>query len=207
MKIYKEGDKLSTGCHACKKRVDSTFLYRDVPFSDGSGVVPNILAAVCDECGTVVATPPQSTPAIRKAKAQKDIPLEVALPAPDLDILDAAAYRLDSSATPKFRKSLIAYYVHKLSSDPDGKARLKETISRLTKSEKKIADAKAPKRRLSCKIAPRTDRSIKQLMEESGAKKTRLIRGLVREIEHDIVRPDHPKELEKLRDIVSVVNA
>lgn len=63
--IIKQYDKSKAICFNCKDVVATTFLYKDVPFSDGSGVVENILAAVCDVCGEVVATPAQATPQIK----------------------------------------------------------------------------------------------------------------------------------------------
>lgn len=70
MKLFKEGDKSKAICSFCKDVVSTTFKHRDVPFSDGIGVAKNILVSVCDCCGQVVATPPQSTPAIRLSRAK-----------------------------------------------------------------------------------------------------------------------------------------
>lgn len=69
MKLFKEGDKSKAICSSCKGVVSTTFKYRDVPFSDRVGCAKNILVAVCDCCGQVVATPPQSTPDIRLARS------------------------------------------------------------------------------------------------------------------------------------------
>ena len=66
--IYTAGDKGRAICEACAKVVATTFAYRDVAFDDGSGVVRDILAAVCDACDAVVAVPAQSTPAIQRAR-------------------------------------------------------------------------------------------------------------------------------------------
>lgn len=63
-----KGDKGQAICEDCAKWVSTTFDSRTVPFTDGRGEVKEILVAVCDECGAVVATPPQSTPAIRRAR-------------------------------------------------------------------------------------------------------------------------------------------
>ena len=67
VKVYREGE---TGKAVCPEDglVATTFAYRDVPFEDGRGLVKDILVAVCDVCGKVVATPPQSTPAIFRSK-------------------------------------------------------------------------------------------------------------------------------------------
>ena len=57
-------------CETCAQMVSMTFRCRDVQFDDGSGIVEGILVGVCDDCDTVVAAPPQSPPAIRKALHQ-----------------------------------------------------------------------------------------------------------------------------------------
>ena len=48
--------------------VTATFRYRDVPFSDGSGVVRNLLVGVCDVCDEVILSPPQAVPVIAAAR-------------------------------------------------------------------------------------------------------------------------------------------
>lgn len=67
MAHYKPGDTSKAVCECCNKLVDTTFAVRDVPFFDGSGIVENILVAVCDNCNEVVAIPAQSTVAIKDA--------------------------------------------------------------------------------------------------------------------------------------------
>ncbi len=67
MAHYKPGDTSKAVCEYCNKIVDTTFVVRDVPFFDGSGIVENILVAVCDNCNEVVAIPAQSTVAINHA--------------------------------------------------------------------------------------------------------------------------------------------
>ena len=116
-KLYEPGEKSRAVCNNCARLVPTTFQYRNVPFSDGVGLAENILVAVCDECESVVAVPAQSTPAIRQARELADRSLEVSLPAPEVDILDAAAQVIDPEATPKFRKALFAYYIQALCRD------------------------------------------------------------------------------------------
>lgn len=65
--VKKEGDKSKGICENCKGVVETTFKYRDVPFSDDSGVVKNLLANVCDTCDEVVSIPAQETPKIKDA--------------------------------------------------------------------------------------------------------------------------------------------
>ncbi|WP_143018490.1 hypothetical protein [Cupriavidus sp. YR651] len=66
---FHEGDKSRAICSHCAKMVSTTFVRRDVQFSDGNGFASNVLVAVCDKCGDVVATPAQSTPAFRAARS------------------------------------------------------------------------------------------------------------------------------------------
>lgn len=66
--VYNPGDKSRAICEGCAKAVATTFVYRDIAFDDGSGVVRDILVAVCDACEAIAAVPAQSTPAIRQAR-------------------------------------------------------------------------------------------------------------------------------------------
>lgn len=64
---YVEGERSQAICPRCHGLVPTTYRHRDLPFSDGSVSAWNLLVSVCDACDTVVATPAQSTPAIRAA--------------------------------------------------------------------------------------------------------------------------------------------
>lgn len=66
MKPYQEGDNGRAICGHCEKLITTTFMRRDVPFSDGKGISKAILVGVCDTCSQVVSLPAQSTPAIRQ---------------------------------------------------------------------------------------------------------------------------------------------
>jgi RNase P subunit RPR2 len=57
MKILKDGDRKRAACNKCQAFEPITFKLRDVPFSDASGIVKNVLVGVCDSCDTVVALP------------------------------------------------------------------------------------------------------------------------------------------------------
>ncbi len=212
MKLYQPGDTSKAICPDCGKLVSTTFAYRDVPFDDGTGVVKGILAAVCDECETVVSIPAQSTPAIRRAREAADIPLEVSIPAPEIEILDAAAYRIDPEATTRFRKSLFAFYLQRLRHNENAAGLLRRNFEtwNAAKREQRKRLGKAvtiPQRRLSFKISPKTDRDVRWLMQASGMNKTDMVRSVVMEIERDLLAPNSPNELRQLQDIAAVVNA
>lgn len=48
-----------------------------------------------------------------------DIPLEVNLPAPEIEILDAAAFQIDHQATARFRKAIFTCHLRRFDLDPD----------------------------------------------------------------------------------------
>jgi hypothetical protein len=113
MKIYKVGDKQKAVCESCQSLTDATFKLRDVPFSDGSGTVKNVLAGVCDSCNEVVLIPHQSTPAIKKQLDTHKKAVETRVPAHMVDMLNLASMELGGSTD--FSNALIKYYLHNLS--------------------------------------------------------------------------------------------
>lgn len=203
MKLYRAGEKISVICADCGAVRDATFGYRDVPFSDGSGVVKDILVAVCDECGGVVATPAQSTPAIKAARETAIKPVEVSLPAPFVEALDLAAFRIDPEATTEFRKRLLAYYIHRAAENEQPMQHLAERIARSAER----FDLHAPKRRLSFKVTPRLSSEIDRIIKKSKLTKSDLIKSLVMQIDEDILQPKFPHNMKELRRLAAVASA
>ena len=66
MTTFKVGDSKRAACEQCQAFVNATFQVRDVPLSDGSNTVKNILVGVCDICDSVILLPSQSTPAVKQ---------------------------------------------------------------------------------------------------------------------------------------------
>ena len=71
MTLLKVGDKGKAACDTCKAFVTTTYSLKNVPFSDNSGVVANLLVGVCDGCESVVTLPHQSTPAVKEQLEQQ----------------------------------------------------------------------------------------------------------------------------------------
>jgi hypothetical protein len=67
MNLRNSGDKSKCLCSICDNFTMATFKVRDVPFSDGSGIVNNILAGVCDVCDSVACIPHQETLKVKEA--------------------------------------------------------------------------------------------------------------------------------------------
>lgn len=188
MKRFEEGDKGRAVCDACGSVVPTTFAYRDVPFSDGAGIAKSILVAACDRCGMVVATPPQSTPAIHRARRDAAVPVEARMPAPALEILDLALYRLDSAATSEFRKALLVFHASELASSDRMRDRVKTLSSRYEALRTK--HKKAPMRRLSFKVSERAYAPMKALMDGAAISRTDMLGSLIMKIDQEIVQPE-----------------
>lgn len=209
-KLYAPGEKSRAICRHCNKAVETTFDYRNVPFDDGSGEVKDILVAVCDECGTVAAIPAQSTPAIRRTRETAEIPLEVSLSAPEIEILDAAAFKIDPQATPRFRKAIFTYYLGRFELNADELNAVKIDLDRwvaVREQRKASAKVKIPTRRLSFKIAPRTEQRVVAVLSRTGWSKTKLVRSVVMRAERDILEEKARQSVIDLQQIAAAVNA
>ncbi len=205
MKLYNLGDR-SRGICETDGQVSTTFAYRDVPFSDGSGVARKILVGACDICGKVISIPPQATLAIKAVRKSADVSIEAMLPAAYLEALDLACLRIDPEATPEFRKRLLVYYLHRSS-------RSKTAIQRLAKATQKmdevfkITQPVSEKRRLSMKVSPAVSRTLDYLVGKTRLTKTDLIKGSVVQIREEIVEPKHPLRLEELQTLAMVASS
>lgn len=206
MKLYRAGDKSKALCETCQAVVDTTFCYRDVPFDTPPGVVKGILVASCNTCGSVVAIPAQSTPAIKgalgEARATASRPIEVNLPAPFVETLDLAAYRIDQDATTQFRKSLLAYYIHRCAESSALQDQVRTAVQGLIAHP--LSHGNTPRKRLSFKVTPRLEGELLHLSEVTKLKKTDIIKGLILRIEADILQPETPQGLRALRDLAAV---
>jgi hypothetical protein len=128
--------------------------------------------------------------------------VEVSLPAPFIEILDLAAFRIDPKATSEFRKRLLAFYIHRCASDD-------KAIAGMLTAKSDVAEwlrsgCKGPKKRLSFKVTPRLDDDFERMVRTSKLSRTDLIKTLVMQIASDIVQPKKPKYLEELRRLAVV---
>ena len=112
MKILKVGDTTKVVCDNCQSFQNTTFKLRDTPFSDGSGIVKNVLVGVCNACDSVVVLPHQSTPAVKNQIDIQRKTLESRVPAHMVDILNLATNELGAGS--EFIPSMIKFYIHSL---------------------------------------------------------------------------------------------
>lgn len=203
MKFFKEGDHGKALCDRCGSIARTTFARRDVPFSDGRGMVRNLLVGVCDGCGETVSIPAQSTPAIARARKEPTQSIEANLPAVYVDMLDCAVHAIDSSATSEFRRVLLTYFVHRDASDPRSVRRLRkahdEALARYPEPRG------VPRRRLSLKVPPRVSLALRQLEEDTELNTTELIKSVVCEIQDAVLERPQPAVIQALRTLSAVV--
>ena len=122
MKIFKVGESQTAICESCRSLESATFTLRDVPFSDGSGTVKNVLVGVCDRCDEVCILPHQSTPMVKRQLEAQRKPIESRLPAHMLDILNMASSEIGGSTD--FVPHLMKYYIHRLAADEKAAAKI-----------------------------------------------------------------------------------
>lgn len=203
MKLYNAGDKSTAICETCQAITDTTYGYKDVPFSDGNGLAKDILVANCDACGGVAAIPAQSLPAINRSRPKAEVPLEVKLPAPDIEVLDAAATLICQRPTVRHRKMIVSYYTNEIVNASDTETRLK-SLCDAAKGDLSGRGVKVPRKRLSMKVSEDLNQSLASLMAICGGKKTDVIRGVVQRVRHDLVLNENARVIDELKRLVAV---
>ncbi|MDT7525393.1 MULTISPECIES: hypothetical protein [Idiomarinaceae] len=192
MKIFKVGDSHKAACTTCQSFGDTTFQLRDVPFSDGSGIVKNVLVGVCDKCDSVVLLPHQSTPAVKRQYETKRKPVEGRLPAHLIDILNLATIEIGASID--FVPNLMKYYIHALSENEMAA----KSITQYLNSE--LAKGRADKR-LSLKgrlLASEIER-LKVITDIANT--TDLLKSIVLKINEDLLLKRKAAPIKELRNI------
>jgi hypothetical protein len=194
MKILKVGDTQKAICEHCKSFESVTFKLRDVPFSDKSGVVKNVLVGVCNKCDLVAVLPHQSTPAVKKQLDSQRKAIEVRVPAHMIDILSLASYELNVG--PEFTSSIIKYYVSGMISHSIPY----EGMSKFSKT----ALFKGPaQRRLSIKGRTVADDVLKLKGMTHIAKTSDLLKSVILTIHEDLLTNKNPRSIDNLKTIVN----
>lgn len=195
MKIYKVGDTHKAICNNCASLNGITYKLKDVPVSDGFGVVKNVLVGTCDKCDSVAVLPHQSTPLIKKHIEKKRMPVEARMPAHMIDILNLASMNLSGNIG--FVPNLLKFYIHSLSSNKMPKKSIMKYFA------SSLFDGRADKR-LSLKGESIYDEVelIKNELEELSST-TDLLKGITLKIKEDILEDKTPEVREKLKSIVA----
>ncbi|MDH3997513.1 MAG: hypothetical protein OET90_01625 [Desulfuromonadales bacterium] len=196
MKIIKEGDNGRAVCQDCGL-VPITYRLKDIPFSDKSGLVKNVLAGVCDACERVVSVPRQSTPQIKSEYQKTRVPVESRVPAHFLDILSLASAKIREDLGHDFSRHLILYYLHGINSGHIKCPGIKGLL------DSDIASAPASKR-VSLKVSRNTEKEFSEVVHKVGLKNnSELIKGIILKINQDIVQPENPVRFKELKTLAS----
>jgi hypothetical protein len=194
MKIVKVGDSQEAACHQCKRFENVTYKLRNVPFSDGKGLVKNVLVGVCDRCNAVAVLPHQSTPVVRKHLETQRRSLESRVPAHMVDILNLASVEISGGT--EFVPGLIKFYIHSLSTN-DISSR---GISKYLGSE--LARGKSQKRiSIKGRLVAKEFSHLKEITKISST--TDLIKGVVLKINDDVLVNKRLKTIRALKNVVS----
>lgn len=194
MKIIKVGDTQKVACNHCKRFENVTYKLRTVPFSDGKGVVKNVLVGVCDCCNSVVVLPHQSTPLVKKQLELRRNSLESRVPAHMVDILNLVSVELSGGTD--FVQGLMKFYIHALSNNDISPV----SISKYLASD--LASGESQKRiSIKGRLVSEDLSRLKVLTKIDST--TDLLKGVVLKINDDVLVHKKLKTIRTLKTIVA----
>lgn len=196
MKIYKVGDTEQVICEQCQALKEAEFQLRNVPLSDNSGMVKNVLVGVCRQCDSVAVLPHQSVPAVKQQLETQRKAIESRLPAHMVDILNLACFELGGNTD--FVPSLVKFYIHSLCTQSIPTKNITQYL------QTDLATGKAQKR-LSLKGRRIADEiaQLKTLTNISST--TDLIKSVVLKINDDLFVHPNNKTIRTLKGIIAAV--
>lgn len=195
MKLFNEGEKSKAICSHCNGWVTTTFKYRDVHFSDGSGLVKDILVSVCDTCDQVVATPPQSTPYIKQSRAKALRPVEISIPATLADAVNLAAHSIDADFSQEFKKKAIWLFVKKYAAHMEDASATKIIYA------SQISKFGKAKSRFSFKVSDAMLTDLKKASEILGENQTETIKIAAFDFYNKVVETKDKRTISKLKEL------
>lgn len=196
MKILKVGDVQKAACNNCKSFQNVTFRLRDVPFSNASGIVKNVLVGVCDSCDSVVVLPHQSTPLVKKQLEVQRKATESRVPAHIIDILNLVCVELNGG--PEFVPNLMKFYIHSLAN----KEISSQGMSKYLNSE--LAKGKAQKRiSIKGRFVAEELNHLKTITNIKST--TELIKSIVLRINDDVLVKKKKGPIKQLKNIMAAM--
>lgn len=209
MKLLLEGDHGKALCEHCQQVVSTTYVRRNVPFSDGHGEAKDILVGVCDVCDTIVAIPSQSTPAIKEARKQQLTPIEARLPAVYLDVLDAAMFSVTRDAGVQTRKLFFSYYFRQLVEAKAAATSLHRAHCEFSRALTKQMTARDllpshSMKRLSMKVNHYVADDFIILLEVTHMSRTDLLKSVICQIQEDVIEERNPVVISDLQRLTRV---
>jgi len=187
MHLYREGDASEAMCQGCRRRVTTRFAVRTLPLLETGIEVPDVLVAVCDDCGEVAAIPAQSAPKLKEARERRKAEeLEARIPSHLDDVVHLLSDHF-AAAVASFRPSLLRFYLREVASDPKLAARVRS----LGASELAQGRARA---RVSLRAPESLLRDVREAARVAGiASDADLIRGILLAAKEDVLEGGAPE--------------
>jgi hypothetical protein len=201
MHLWKEGDRSEAICHACEKRVGTHFAVRTYTLHDSGVDVPDVLVAVCDECGATVALPAQSAPKLKEARGRRmSEVLEARIPGQLDDVLHLLADHY-STAVAAFRADLLRFYLSEVLGD-DG---LLQRVNALARTELAQGRARA---RVSVRVPTDLLDAARRRARAGGiTSDADLVRGIVIAAKEDVLEAADPRRADRLSGVAQAEGA
>lgn len=165
---------------------------RAYPMPESGIDVPGVLVDACDQCGTVVALPAQSTRRLYEARqARKEEQLEARIPTHLEDVIYLLAHEFFTPVQ-AFRPAVLRFYLGELLNDPALAGRVRE----LAASD--LADAPA-RARVSLRVPAELLAAVRETVRAAGiGKDSDLVRGLLLAAKEDVLDGRHPERILRL---------
>lgn len=208
MKLLLEGDHGKALCEHCQQVVSTTYVRRNVPFSDGQGEAKDILVGVCDVCETILAIPAQSTPAIKEARKQQLTSIEARLPAIYLDVLDSAMFSVTQDAGVQMRKLFFSYYFRELVQTEASRClhrvHVEFTQSITAQMTARHLSPSHAMKRLSMKVNHYVASDFENLLEVTHMSQTELLKSVICHIQEDVIEERNPVVISDLQRLARI---
>ncbi|PIR22898.1 MAG: hypothetical protein COV44_05530 [Deltaproteobacteria bacterium CG11_big_fil_rev_8_21_14_0_20_45_16] len=191
-RFYHEGEKSNGICKSCRTEVTTTFKSTTLALASGKGKVQGVLAAVCDDCGKVVAVPQQSAPRIREALFGKKLSVEVRVPRHLRDVLLTICSEITSDCKPtEIEPFVLRYYMAHIA---HGRIQIRSLKKHL---KSKLLQGRANDR-LSFRVSEEVLRKFEKKIETVKLNRTDAIKMLILQAKVDLLDKAAPGRLKEI---------
>ncbi len=191
-KFYREGDQSKGPCSKCKAVVNTTFKLATVPLMSGKGSVEGVLAAVCDQCDSLVSVPEQSVPRIHEGLFGKKIIVEVRVPKHLRDVLLTICAEIASDSKPtEIEPFVMRYYMAYIAQN---KLKIR-ALKRHLKS--KLVEGRANDR-VSFRVSEQILSRFEQKLKMAKMTRTEAIKAIILQAKTDLIDKADPRRLQEI---------
>ena len=200
LKIWHEGDRSEALCPKCGDWRETEFQYRTFRLEKSNKDVPDVLVAVCTECGEIAAVPHQSSPKLREARHREPSRVDARIPKELRDIVGVLANEFGGEPEP-FAGGMVRYYLQEIVADK----KLARRVAALAKS--KEAEG-TPGGRLAFRLEKGLLGEAMDAAKRVHVKdKSALVRGIIVAAKQDAYDAPHAARREALKAIAVAAGA